>query len=152
MTERLRAVLDTNVFVSAFLSRNPTSPTREIVQRWQAGEFVLLSSESLIDEVTEKLLSRQIQRERILEFLTLLTRLAEWIEIPREAVRPVILQDPEDDLVLACAVLGKADFLVTYDTHFDSLKGDYAGIRITKALPFLWALRGDQPPEEGRLS
>ena len=59
MTERLRAVLDTNVFVSAFLSRNPTSPTREIVQRWQAGEFVLLSSESLIDEVTEKLLSRQ---------------------------------------------------------------------------------------------
>ena len=42
MTERLRAVLDTNVFVSAFLSRNPTSPTREIVQRWQAGEFVLL--------------------------------------------------------------------------------------------------------------
>jgi len=59
VTERLRAVLDTNVFVSAFLSRNPTSPTREIVQRWQAGEFVLLSSESLIDEVTEKLLSRQ---------------------------------------------------------------------------------------------
>ncbi len=30
MTERLRAVLDTNVFVSALLSHNPTSPTREI--------------------------------------------------------------------------------------------------------------------------
>ena len=65
VTERLRAVLDTNVFVSAFLSRNPTSPTREIVRRWQAGEFVLLSSRSLLDEVTEKLLAAEIQRERI---------------------------------------------------------------------------------------
>lgn len=147
MTERLRAVLDTNVFVSAFLSRNPTSPTREIIRRWQTGEFVLLSSRTLVDEVTEKLVARQIQQERILEFLTLLARLAEWVEVPQGAVRPVILQDPEDDLVLACAVIGKADFLVTDDTHFDALKGGYAGIRITKALPFLWALRGDQAPE-----
>lgn len=152
MTERLRAVLDTNVFVSAFLSRSPTSPTREIVQRWQAGEFVLLTSDSLIDEITEKLLARQIQRERILEFLTLLARLAEWVEVPKEAIRPVILQDPEDDLVLACAVVGKADFLVTYDTHFDSLEGGYAGVRITKALPFLWALRGDRPLKDDEVS
>lgn len=148
MTERLRAVLDTNVFVSAFLSRSPSSPTREILQRWQAGEFVLLSSRTLVDEVAEKLVARQIQQERILEFLTLLARLAEWVEVPQGAVRSVILQDPEDDLVLACAVIGKADFLVTYDAHFDALKGGYAGIRITKALPFLWALRGDQPPRE----
>lgn len=57
VTERLRAVLDTNVFVSAFLSRSPTSPTREIVSRWQAGEFVLLCSPHLLDEITEKLLA-----------------------------------------------------------------------------------------------
>jgi putative PIN family toxin of toxin-antitoxin system len=147
VTERLRAVLDTNVFVSAFLSRSPTSPTREIIQRWEAGEFVLLISQSLIDEVAEKLLARRIQQGRIVEFLALLARLAEWVEVPKEAVRRVILQDPEDDLVLACAAVGKADFLITYDTHFDSLKGDYGGIRITKALPFLWALRVNQPPE-----
>ena len=33
MTERLRAVFDTNVFVAAFLSRNPTSPTKELIER-----------------------------------------------------------------------------------------------------------------------
>jgi putative PIN family toxin of toxin-antitoxin system len=99
VTERLRAVLDTNVFVSAFLSRSPTSPTREIIQRWQAGEFVLLTSRSLIDEITEKLLARQIQRERILEFLALLARLAEWVEVPKEAVRPVIWALRGDQLV-----------------------------------------------------
>jgi len=84
--------------------------------------------------------------------LTLLAQLAEWVEVPKEAVSPVILDDPEDDLVLACAVLGKADFLVTYDAHFDFLKGGYAGIKITKALPFLWALRGEQRSGESEPS
>ena len=40
----LRAVLDTNVFVAAYLSRNPNSPTREIIDRWLRGEFDLLYS------------------------------------------------------------------------------------------------------------
>ena len=42
MTERLRAVLDTNVFVSAALSKNANSPTRELLKRWEREEFVLL--------------------------------------------------------------------------------------------------------------
>ena len=75
MTDRLRAVLDTNVFLSAFLSRNPTSPTKEILQRWQAGEFVLLVSDDLIDELTEKLLERRIPPDRVTEFLTLIAGL-----------------------------------------------------------------------------
>lgn len=40
MTEqRLRAVLDTNVVLAALKSKNPHSPTAELVQRWEAGEF-----------------------------------------------------------------------------------------------------------------
>jgi putative PIN family toxin of toxin-antitoxin system len=148
VTERLRAVLDTNVFVSAFLSRNPSSPTQEILRRWQAEEFVLLTADVLVDEIAEKLLARRIQPTRILEFLALLVRLAEWVEVPQEAIRPIILQDPEDDPVIACAVVGRADYLVTYDSHFEPLTGHYAGIRIAKALPFLRALRGEQPTDE----
>jgi hypothetical protein len=56
VTDRLRAVLDINVFLSAFLSRNPSSPTREILQRFQDGEFVLLISYDVIDELFERLL------------------------------------------------------------------------------------------------
>jgi len=147
VTDRLRAVLDTNVFVSAFLSRNPSSPTREILQRWKAGEFVLLVSDALIDELAEKLLARRIHPERIAEFLTLLARLADWIDVPRDAVRPAVQEDPDDDLILACAVVGKADYLVTYDAHFEPLGSVYEEIKITKALPFLRELRGDRPPE-----
>ncbi len=93
-TERLRAVFDTNVFVSAFLSRNPTSPTQELIRRWEGGEFVLLVSDALLEEVAGKLVERGIEQERVIEFLTLVGRLAEWVDVPPEAVRPVIADDP----------------------------------------------------------
>lgn len=36
----LRAVLDTNVPIAAHLSRNPHSPTIELLARWRGGQFV----------------------------------------------------------------------------------------------------------------
>ncbi len=50
------------------------------------------------------------------------------------------------DVILACAVIGRADYLVSYDPHFAVLGDNHRGIKITKALPFLWAGRGDVPP------
>jgi putative PIN family toxin of toxin-antitoxin system len=147
VTDRLRAVLDTNVFLSAFLSRSPSSPTREILQRWQNGEFVLLISDALIDELAEKLLENGIHQARVTDFLTLLARDAKFVIVPESSVLAEIAGDPDDDAILACAVVGRADYLVTYDTHFESLEGVHAGVKITKGLPFLWALRGDRPPE-----
>lgn len=143
MTERLRAVFDTNIFVSAFLSRNPSSPTQELIRRWQDGELTLIVSEALVDEITEKLLERRISEDRITELLALLIRLAEWADVPPESVRAVVGEDPEDDPILACAVVGRANYLVTYDAHFDSLGGTFEGIKITKAIPLLRELRGE---------
>ncbi len=145
MTDRLRAVFDTNVFVSAFLSRNPTSPTQELIRRWQADEFTLLISAAIATELAEKLLEHNVASDEIVEFLALLEQLAEWVEVLPEQVEPVISSDPDDDAVLACAVVGRADYLISYDPHVESL-GEYRGIKVAKALPFLWAVRGDQPP------
>lgn len=143
MTDRLRAVLDTNIFVSAFLSRNPSSPTQELMRRWELGEFTLLVSDALVDEITEKLLERRIPRERMTDLLGLLIRLAEWIEVPSESVEAAVRDDPDDDAVLACAVLGRAGFLVTYDGHFDALGGRFEGVKIMRPIPFLRELRGE---------
>jgi len=141
----MRAVFDTNVFVAATLSGNPASPTRELLERWLRGEFVLLVSRALADEVLEKLAAYPIDQGKITDLLARLERLAEWVEVPAEAVEQV-LPDADDDVVLACAVQGHATHLITYDPHFDKLGGEYRGIRILKALPFLWAVRGDEPP------
>lgn len=147
MTRRLRAVLDTNVFVSAFLSRSPTSPTRELIQRWLAGEFILLVSDAMLEELADTLIDRGIEQEQVITLLATLTRLAEQIVVPADAVQPVITADPDDDHILACAVVGQADYLVSYDPHFAPLGAEYQGIRIGKARPFLWAVRGDTPPD-----
>ncbi len=68
MTERLRAVFDTNVFVSALLSRNPTSPTQELMRRWREEEFVLLVSQALLIELVGKLQERGIGQAQIQYF------------------------------------------------------------------------------------
>jgi predicted nucleic acid-binding protein len=70
-----------------------------------------------------------------------LAALAEWVEVPPEKIED-LLSDPDDNVIVACAVEGKANYLVTYDPHFDSLNGEYRGIKILKAIPFLEVLRG----------
>lgn len=146
MTERLRAVFDTNVIVSAFLSRSPTSPTQELIDRWLADEFTLVVCTAIVDELIEKLVERGVARSEIETFVALLDAFAEWVDIQEAAVIRLIPDDADDDVVIACALAGKADFVVTYDPHFAPLSNSYQGVRITKALPFLWAVRGDQPP------
>jgi len=141
VTERLRVVCDTNVFLSAELSKNPSGPTRELFQRWRSNEFDLLVSDALVDEVVEQLRDHGIQEEAIVELTTLLEELAQWVEVPAEAVARVVPADPDDDVILACAIVGKADYLVTYDAHFNALGGVYAGLRIMGALPFLRIVR-----------
>ncbi|MBU4224624.1 MAG: putative toxin-antitoxin system toxin component, PIN family [Chloroflexi bacterium] len=140
MTEPIRAVLDTNVFVSAALSRNPSSPTREVIDRWKCGEFVLLICTSLAEEIVEKLLDHSIDAEKVGVLVETLASLAEWVEIPTEKIE-VLLSDPDDNVVVACAVEGRANYLITYDPHFNSLQGNYRGIKIVKAIPFLEVLR-----------
>ena len=148
MTDRLRAVFDTNVFISAVLSRNPTSPTKELIESWKAGKFTLLVSDVLLAELTEKLLEKRIDSDTITDLVTAILQMAEWVDVPAAAALPMIVEDPDDDHVLACAVVGKADYLITYDPHFDPLGGSYESFQVTKALPFLWKVRGDQPPDD----
>ena len=140
MIKSLRVVLDTNVFVSAALSKNPTSPTREILERWMQGQFILVICTPLMEEIAEKLLDHNIEDNLIGSLVERLTELAEWVEVPLEKIEN-LLPDPDDNVIVACAVEGKVDYLVTYDPHFDPLSGEYQDIRILKAIPFLEALR-----------
>lgn len=137
----LRAVLDTNVFVAAYLSRNPNSPTREIIDRWLRGEFELLYSIDLQAEIVEKFTAKGIGREPTELLLAALTVKGVRVDVSPAEVTAVIVPDPDDDLVLACAITGGATHLVTYDPHFNILGGDHQGIRILNGLGFLAVLR-----------
>ncbi len=148
MTDHLRAVFDTNIFISAFPSRNPRSPAQELLGRWQEGEFVLIFCEALLDEILDKMNDRQINHREVQKFIALTERLAEMIVISMEDAPITIPADLDDDIIVACAIEAKVNFWVTHDKHFDVLGGEYQGVKIVKALPFLWAVRGDQPPQD----
>ncbi len=132
--------------MAAHLSKNPDSPTIELLRHWRQGKFELLYSDDLLVEIDEKFSARGISDEHKDSLLVALRDFATYIEVKPSDVKPVIIADPDDDFILACAVVGQADYLVSYDAHFDILEGEYRGIKVTDALPFLWTVRGDRPP------
>lgn len=142
---RLRAVFNTNVVVAALKSRSPQSPTAELLRRWEGGEFDLLYSADLRAEYEEKFAARAVDPLRSQAFLSQLEKSGILVEVPN--VDPVIQADPDDDIVLACAVAGGATHLVTYDPHFLPLGAEYRGVRILDGLHFLYLVRGDAPPQ-----
>lgn len=85
-------------------------------------------------------MNHSISAERINTLVERLAQLAEWVEIPIEKIE-ALLSDPDDNVIVACAVEGSANYLVTYDPHFDALGGEYRGLKIIKAIPFLEILR-----------
>jgi putative PIN family toxin of toxin-antitoxin system len=143
-----RAVFDTNVVIAALKSRNPNSPTVELLHRWSNGEFTLLYCDSLRAEYQEKFVARNIQLDLRASFLENLLEFGEYVALAPAQVQPLIAEDPDDDIVIACAIVGEATHLVTYDPHLLKLGETYEGITILDGLHFLYAVRGDAPPVE----
>jgi uncharacterized protein len=141
-----RAVFDTNVIVAALKSKNPNSPTVELLKRWRNDEFILLYTDDLLLEYREKFISRNIDPALRIAFLASLDVLGEQVNVAPDQIKPVVPNDPEDDIVVACAIVGKATHLVSYDPHLLNLGESYQGITILDGLNFLFAVRGDKRP------
>lgn len=145
----LRAVFDTNVIIAALKSKNPNSPTVELLKRWRNNEFILLYADDLLLEYHEKFITRDIDVGLRIAFLASLEVLGKRIELAPDQIKRVVLNDPDDDIFIACAVVGKASHLVSYDPHLLSLGISYQGIIILDGLHFLYAVRGDKRPSNG---
>ncbi len=94
---------------------------------------MLATSPALLSELEGILhrskFARQIAKQP-LSIQALLLRYAELARVVMPAViPPVILNDPDDDQVLACALAAKAQLIVSGDSDLLSL-GEYQGIRI----------------------
>ena len=133
----MRVVADTNIVVSGLLWRG--SP-RRVLDAARDGIIELFTSAALLDEL-EAVLSREKFSQRLAkanvaadELVLGYAVLATLIEV--EAVEPVILADPDDDAVLACALAGECDIITSGDGHLLRLK-EYGGIRILTAAEIL---------------
>lgn len=143
-------LLDTNVWVSALL--NPHGPPARLKEAWLSGQFDVVVSIPLLEEIADVLARPRIQSkygistEEIMQFLRLLQERAIHV-IPTGEVR--LCRDPDDDLILETAILGGAQYAVSRD---DDLKGDVdlvaqmrsRGIAILTVQRFLERLAGDK--------
>ena len=136
----LRVVLDTDVIIAALRSDNPHSPTVELLDRWARNDYSLLYSDDLLAEYADKLSKRSVPPVLIRAFLSRIMEKAEYVLVADRQIVAVTV-DPDDDRVLACAVVGKATHLVTYDPHLTAIGQTFRKVRILSVLAFLAEVR-----------
>jgi putative PIN family toxin of toxin-antitoxin system len=142
-----RAVFDTTVLVSALL--RPGGLADEMLTLAAEEQFELILSSVIILETWRTLLSDDRIRSQYSysderAHLYCLSLLEIAIEVLR-TTRPLsgIVRDPRDDMVLACAVDGRADTVVSRDKDLLSL-GAFRGIAIITPEVFRQQLRDAQ--------
>ena len=120
----MRAVLDPNVLISALLS--PAGRAADVVRAWRRGEFDLIVSALLIEEVGRALaypkLRRRIPEDDALAFVHWIAGSATLVDDP-EGDPPVNSSDPGDDYLIALAASRRA-ILVSGDRHLLDLNGE----------------------------
>ena len=129
----MRVVLDTNVVVSGFLW---DGVPRQLLHAAREKKLQLYASTPLLLELTDilgrakfarKLAAAQLSIDQLVERYALLAAVVHPVVIP-----PTILDDPDDDQVLACALGAKAEIIVSGDRHLLDLK-EHQGIRMVTA-------------------
>lgn len=113
----MRAVLDTNVVVSALLFGGLPL---DIIDLAESSVIELTTSPAALAELTEVLYRPRFSRwfaARDLEPAAALTRYAELVLLVRAGDPPHICDDGGDDEIIAAAVAGEADVIVSGDHH-----------------------------------
>lgn len=139
----MRAVLDANVFVSALIG--PQGPPGQALNRLLRAEFELVASRATLQE-----LRRSLGYPKLRKYLTLTDEdLDLWVEalaalsilVEGRVTRRIVEQDAADDIYIAAALDGLAEYIVTGDRHLLSLRG-HEGIPIITPREFIAHLDG----------
>lgn len=141
MRNKVRAVLDTNVFVSGLI--NAQGSPGEVLKMLRLKKFTLITSESINEEILDILNRDSIKRKYHLGHLIPAVKFLLWevavIVSDPPSVR--VSSDPDDDKFLAAAKGGSAYCVVTGDVgDLLSLK-KYKGIKILSPKEFLQFLK-----------
>lgn len=142
MEPKLRAVIDTNVFVSGLFGKDSLSA--KLQDLWINEEFELVTSIEILKEISRVLQYPKIKDhfkpkdETIRRFFRLVFRKAIITKDLYATDR--ITDDPSDNKFLACALEAKADYIVSGDRHLRDLK-QFHGVKIVDMKAFVEKMR-----------
>jgi hypothetical protein len=138
----LVVVLDTNIIVSGTIQKAGHSAA--ILDAWRDGQFLLIVSEALLEEVRDVLHRSHIKKkyrladEEIEKVLDDLRRYSK--EVPGKLEVHIIQEDPEDNFLISAALEEEADYIISGNPHLKNLK-EYKGIKIISPAEFVKILK-----------
>ncbi len=141
----MRALFDTNIFISYLLSPTAGGTITDIVEAAVNQTFTLILPGELVDRfpstvASKKYLAKRIKLEDASQFLEILAEASEIVP-PIESPIPRVCRHVKDDYLLAYALVGRSDYLVTGDDDLLVL-GQVEELKIVTPTDFLAILRG----------
>ncbi len=141
----MRVLADTNIYISYLLSPHQDSFVLLLFDKIANGEITLLVSTPLLDEIEvtvkrKPYLLKRIREKELARFIHLLKIVSEEIPFITTEI-PVATRDPKDDYLIAYAILGKADYLVTVDKDLLVL-GQVGKVKMVHSGEFREILKG----------
>ena len=134
----LRVVIDTSSLVSYVLTRGEMM--RRVVAHWRAGAFTVLSSPATRAELAAVLARPAIRELSVSPLDDLVQGLERFTEhVPGQLDLSGACRDAKDDKFLACAVEGKAHYLVSSDRDLLEMRY-YQNVAIVNPGQFLLVL------------
>lgn len=129
----MRLVLDTNVIVSGLIS--PKGPPGQLLARWDEDQpFTLITAEQQFDEILRVASYPKIKsRVPVALFHDLIEEMRGLAVCVGHLPTLTISPDPDDNVLLAIAQVGRADLLVTGDKRDLLGLGTHASVRIVTA-------------------
>ena len=133
----MNVVLDTNTVVSGSLW---SGAPRQVLDLARSGVVTLFTSPELLAELADVLRRKKFATRLEQAGITADELVYGYAAVARTIrpakIAPVILDDPDDDKVLACAKTAKAEVITSGDNHLLKLK-EYEGIHILSVNKFL---------------
>lgn len=140
-----RVVFDTNISISGLLWRG--APYRAILLA-KAKVIQAVYCDSILGELTSKLREDfEFDENHIEAVVYQLRQYADRVTIP--GMLHVVIDDPEDDKFIECAVVAGARWIVTGDRHLLAIQ-EYQGVHILNAQDLLSQLESDEDGSSGQ--
>jgi len=137
----LRVVLDTNVLVSAIIS---DGKPRDLLRKGISKEFTIVTSELILRELGTVLRRPKFKadEDEIHRIILALIQAAEVVELVSKL--NLVEADPKDNMVVETAYDGRADFIVSGDSHLLALKS-FRKIKVVDVKDMLSCLEEKTP-------
>jgi putative PIN family toxin of toxin-antitoxin system len=137
----VRVVLDTNILIGALITKG--TPPDQLYRAWLRGEFELVTSIEQIHELARTLSRRRLQKHIDASEASVIVGHLGMRAIVLDRPPSVALSTgPADNRILAAAIAGQVDFIVSGDKrHMLALK-EVEGIPLITAREAVERLRG----------